>query len=243
MHRILVAEGTLFIAVLCGSITWAAGAPSTVPEAIERYARDVDVVVKGSRPVSLEPVFEEGISAAAALERDQLEQFDEPTYHKVQSMMVGFAVSREEVVLAAPLPDFFLKLAREKGTSVDQAFFEALKGTYPDGVRPAYDGSQTDYGGCVIFDGKTLTTLYGTWVGFQKSYPERYRRAAQRELTAIEQAVTSTCACGGKDGVVKELEAFSRAYPASRIIDQVASRLQAVKGGASAGIQFYCQAR
>ena len=169
-------------------------------------------------------------------------QFDEPTYHRVQSTMVGFAVSREEVVLAAPLPDFFSKLAREKGTSVDRAFFEVLKRTYPESVWPAYNQRQTDYSGCVIFDGKNLTILYGAWLGFQKSYPERYRRAAQQESTAIEQALMSTCACGGDDGVMKELETFSEAYPTSRIADQVASRLQAVKNHTS-GIRFYCEPR
>jgi hypothetical protein len=235
-----IGKGILIVAVLSGSIFAAADPLTTVPPGVDRYARDMDAVMRSSGPISLEPVFEVGMSAAAALERGQLERFDEPTYQKVQSMMVGFIVGRVEVVVADPLADFFLKLARERGTNVDRAFFEAQKKTYPDGYWPAYLQQVTDYSGCTIFDGKTLTEIWGTWTTFQKSYPDRYREATQKELARVEEELVSNCACGGEDGVRKELESFLKAYPNSATAAKVASHLEAVKNGTS-GIRFRCR--
>jgi hypothetical protein len=239
MSRIGIGQGILIVALLSGSILAAADALSTVPPGFERYARDMDAVLKSSGPISLEPVFEVGTSAAKALELDQLVRFDEPTYQKVQSMMVGFLVGREEVIVAEPLADFFLKLARERGTSVDRAFFEAQKRTYPDGYWPVYNQRLGDFSGCTIFDGKTLTEAWGAWIAFQTSYPERYREATQKELAKIEEELLGNCACGGAAGVQKELEDFVKAYPNSPLAAKVASHLQAVENGAS-GIRFNC---
>jgi hypothetical protein len=227
------------VAILSGTICAAEDVLSAIPEGVERYARDIDAVIKSPGRVSLEPVFDEGLSVAEVL-GNQLERFDEPTYRKVQSMMVGFLVFREEVVGVAPDADFFLKLAREKGTSVDLAFFDALKKTYPDGYWPAYNERQTDYSGCTIFDGKTLTELYGAWMAFQTSFPDHYREAARQQLAQIEEALGSPCACGGEEGVQKEFEGFLKAYPSSPMAATVASRLQAVRNHTS-GIRFYCK--
>jgi len=200
------------------------------------------VAMKRPGPIALEPVLEKGLAAARDLEHGQLERLDEPAYRKVQSTMVGFFVSREEVVVAAPDADFYLKLARAKGTAVDRAFFEAYKETYPDGVWPAYIRAQTDYSGCRVFDGKTLTGLYGAWTAFQKSYPGQYGEAAQKELAGIEEALESTCACGGEDGVRKELEAFVKAFPGSPVAAKAAARLQTIENHTS-GIRFHCTPR
>jgi HEAT repeat protein len=216
--------------------------PDRVPEAVECYGRDLDAAMKSAGPVALEPVLEKGLAAARDLERGELERLDEPTYRKVQSAMVGFFVSREEIVVAAPDADFFLKLARAKGTAVDRAFFEAYKETYPDGIWPAYIRAQTDVSGCRVFDGKTLTGLYGAWIAFQKSHPGQYREAAQKELTGIEEALESTCACGGEDGVRKELEKFLKTFPGLPVAAEVAARLQAVENHTS-GIRFHCTPR
>jgi hypothetical protein len=240
MRRMIIGQAILIVAVLPGPIFAAADVLSTIPPGVERYARDMDALVKSSGPISLEPVFEEGMSAANALKRDQLERFDEPTYQKVRSMMVGFLLGRVEVVVADPRADFFLKLARERGTSVDLAFFEAQKRTYPESYWPAYREPVTDYSGCTVFDGKTLTEIWGAWIAFQTSYPDRYREATQKELAKTEEDLVGNCACGGEDGVRKELENFLRAYPSSPIAAKVASHLQAVKDRTS-GMRFYCR--
>src|ERR1035438_8389170 len=174
-HSAIVGRAWLMLAVLSLSAFAQADVIATVPETVARYARDLDRVRKHPGTVSLEPVFSEGLAAAAALEHGQLEQLDKPTYQKIQVMMAGFYISREEVVLAIPDAGFFLKLAKERGTRIDQAFFETERKTYPDGAWPAYTNQQTDYSGCTVHDGKTLTGLYGNWAAFQKSYPGHYR--------------------------------------------------------------------
>jgi hypothetical protein len=124
--RCVVIGQVVLVVVAFSTPVFAASDPITsVPEGVERYAREMDAVMKSPGPVSLEPVFGEGLSAAKALERDQLERFDQSTYTKVQAAMVGFAVNREEAVFADPLADFFLKLAREKGTRNRPSLFRS----------------------------------------------------------------------------------------------------------------------
>lgn len=213
-----------------------------IPEAVESYRRELNAAMKSPGPVALDPVFEKGISAAVGLEGGQLERLDEPTYQKVRSAMAGFVVGREEIIVAVPDADFFLKLAREKGTAADRAFFEAYKETYRAGIWPAYVNAQTDWGGCRDFDGGTLTRLYGVWMTFQTACPGQYRAAAQRELRKIEAALESTCACGGEDGVRKELEKFLETFPGLPMAARVAARLQAVNSRTS-DIRFTCSPR
>lgn len=232
----------IVISAMLAGVAAGADAPSAIPEGVATYARHIKAVLESSEPSSLEPVFLEGISAAKALERDQLQRLNEPAYRQVQRAMAGFTVTREEVVVAAPVADFFLKLANEKGTPVDRAFFEALKMTYPDGAWPAYYRRQTDYGGCTIFDGRTLTRIYGAWIDFQNSYPGRYRTAVERELVRVGQALASTCVCGGENEFRVELQAFLNAYPAAPTARAVASRLKAVQNRTSE-IRFNCRAR
>jgi hypothetical protein len=239
--RCVVIGQVVLVVVAFSTPVFAASDPITsVPEGVERYAREMDAVMKSPGPVSLEPVFGEGLSAAKALERDQLERFDQSTYTKVQAAMVGFAVNREEAVFADPLADFFLKLAREKGTRIDRAFFEAQKKTHPDGILPAYMQQQSDYSGCYVFDGGTITSLYGIWIAFQESYPDHYREATQVELSRIAEVLASTCACEGEDSVRKEFENFLKIYPGSPLAAKVAARLQTLNSHTS-GIRFYCK--
>jgi HEAT repeat protein len=213
-----------------------------VPESVERYARDMDAAMKSSAPVSLESVFEEGTAAAEALVRDQLERLGEPTYRKVQSTMTGFWVNREEAVFAVPDAGFLLKLAREKGTAVDRAFFEALRKTYPLDIWPAYEEAQSDFAGCTVFDGKGLPESYAAWLAFQNAYPGRYQAGARKEVARIEAALQSTCACGGEDGVRQGLDNFMRAFPASPMAATVAKRLAAI-GDHISDIRFSCVPR
>lgn len=241
IRRVAVGQAVLVVVAFSALVLSASDQLTNVPEGVERYARDMDAVMKSPGPISLEPVFGEGLSAAKALEHGQLEQFDESTYTKVRAAMAGFVVIREEVIVAAPLADFFLKLAHEKGTSIDQAFFENQKKTYPDSFWPAYREPQTDFGGCTVFDGKTITGLYGLWTAFQQAYPGHYREATQRELSRVEEELASTCACKGEDSVRKELENFLKIYPRSLWTAKVAARLQTLKTHTS-GIRFYCRA-
>ena len=132
MRCVIVRHASLIIAATSLVLTCAARTISAVPESVERYARDINAAISSSGPVSLEKAFEEGISAAEALEHSQLDRLDEPTFQKVRRLMIGFWVNRVEVISADPDPSFFVKLAHEKGTKMDQSFFEVLMKTYPD---------------------------------------------------------------------------------------------------------------
>jgi hypothetical protein len=147
-----------------------------------------------------------------------------------------------EVISANPDASFFVKLAHEKGTKVDQAFFEVLKKTYPDphSWAPAYIEPKTDWGGCTVFDGKTLSATYGTWIVFQKAYPGRYQVGVRKELALIQSALESECVCGGEDEYRRELQNFIKNYPGSPFKSGVASRLKAVNNHTSK-IRFHCQ--
>jgi len=227
------------VVMLC--MTSPAMSDIAVPDGVERYSRDLDGVVKGVGRVSLEPLFEEGRRAGTALVRDrQLERLDDLTYRKVQELLKGFVVRREEIVLVEPRADFFLRLARDKGTKTDEAFFEALQKTYPDGIWPAYKQALTDDTACIVFDKGILSELYGVWRGFQQSYPEQYPTETNRELTRIEDAVGSTCACGGRESAVRDLSSFVAEYPDTRVAGSVLSRLASLKKGGS-DMVFYCK--
>jgi hypothetical protein len=242
MRCVIVRHAFLIVAAMSLALTCAAQTISAVPEGVERYARDMNTAMSSSGPVSLELAFEEGVSAAEALEHGQLDRLDEPTFQNVKRMMIGFWVNRVEVFRADPDPSFFVKLAHEKGTKVDQAFFEVLKKTYPDphSWAPAYIEPQTDWGGCKVFDGKTLSETYGLWISFQKAYPSLYRSAMRKELALIQSALESECVCGGEDEYRREMQSFLKTYPNSPFASGVASRLEAVNKQ-TFKIRFHCK--
>jgi hypothetical protein len=212
---------------------------SVVPEDVERYALDMNAMMRSPASVSLANAFEKGVLAAEAL-KQHIEKFDEPTFQKVKRRMVGFYVNRVEVIWAEPDATFFLKLAREKGAKADQAFFEALEETYPEGVWAAYIVPKTDWGGCTVFNGKTLSGAYGMWIAFQKAYPRKYQSTVQKELAKIQSALESECVCGDEDEYLKELQSFLKTYPTSPFVSSVASRLNAVNKK-TIKIRFHCE--
>ena len=99
---------------------------------------------------------------------------------------------------------------------------------------------ETDYGGCYIFDGKTLSETYGMWASFQKAYPNHYQGAVGKELARIQKALESNCACGGEDEYLQELKSFLKTYPASPFNSDIASRLEAVNKKAFK-MRFHCR--
>jgi hypothetical protein len=227
MRNAIVIHAFLIVAALSLALTCAAQTISTVPEGVERYARDINAVMNSSGTVSLEKAFEEGLLAAEALKPD-MERLAEPTFQKVKRLMAGFIVNRDEVIFAEPDANFLLKMAREKGTKADQAFFETLAKTYTEGIWAAYIIPKTDWGGCMVFGGKTLSGTYGFWISYQKAHPDLYQGAVRKELALIQSALESECVCGGEDEYRKELQGFLKTYPASPFASGVASRLEAL---------------
>jgi len=120
---------------------------------------------------------------------------------------------------------------------VDIAFFEGFSKT-TDGVWPIYIGQQTDYSGCIKYGGGELTDAYTRWTGYGARYPGRYGDEVDKFIADVSEKLTlSTCACGPKESVVKELQAFLRVAPDAPIAADVSERLQALEAGA-AGFRF-----
>ena len=220
---------------------------SDIPVEAEYYERSIKEILNRSTPVSLEAVFEEGLSVAKIItnrsnpsdQRNVLEQFDAAAFEKIKLLMTGFWINRDEVIVAEPDPAFFVKLAEEKGTEVDRIFFEALQKTYP-GWFPVYIEQQSDFGGCVVFDGKTISKIYGMWIEFQKKYPERYQYRVQEELKKIEDNITSNCICNSKDDYWKELRNFVDMHPDLPMAASISLRLKTTNSDAS-NLRFHCK--
>ena len=213
---------------------------STIPDGVARYESAMKALMDNPGHVSLEKTFEECLQTAEALQRE-LERFDESIFQKIKRMMTGFWVNRMEVIVVDPDPSFFLKLANEKGTKSDKAFFEALVKTYPDPKSwwPAYKKPSTDYSGCTIFDGQTVSAIYDSWISFQKAYPKKYPIGAQKELSKVQDALEGNCVCGDEDGYRRAQESFMKTHPASPLVPKIASRLNALKNHAS-DMRFHC---
>ena len=97
-------------------------------------------------------------------------------------------------------------------------------------VWPVYIEQQTDYGGCTRFGSGTLLSTYLTWTAFRKQYPRRYEEASQGYLDDVVAELTrSTCACGDRMSVERELVEFVRRANASDIRTQVDARLAAIR--------------
>jgi hypothetical protein len=215
-----------------------------VPENIRQYAVDIQTIINSSNVASLEKVFEKGLLAAKILTDGGnlpsiLERADETTLQEIQRLMVGFWVNREEVIVVEPKPDFFVKLAHEKGSATDKTFFDTLNKTYPQGWFPSYIKQLTDFGGCSVFDGKTLSKIYGEWIDFKRNYPERYEAKTATELKQIESVLTTNCVCGDEDGYQRELKFFMETYPDSSVASSANDLLKAVNDHTST-VRFHC---
>ena len=154
--------------------------------------------------------------------------------------MAGFIVGREEIIVAEPDYKFFSNLAEGKGSPQDIAFFALYQRTLPGGVWPAYIEQRADMSGCTLFGKNLLVDLYGAWTRFGGEYPEAYKTIVAREISRIEQRLLAgSCACGGTETVIAELNAFLEKFPQSAIAGRVRQRAAAVAEG-RAGIRFNC---
>ena len=236
MRRILIAA----ILALTVPMPAIARGPA-IPESAKQYGRDMAVTMAKAGPVALEPIYDEGLAIVADPHLN-LDDYDEPTFQKLRKIMVGFFLARsDEGNLIFPQWDAFLRLAREKGTKADQAFFAAQGLTYPDKDQwPAYIEAQTDYSGCTILDGKTLTRSYGVWVKFQNRYPNQYQKDSQDERKFIEDRLDeSVCVCGEEPDASKEFESILKTYPGTPIATEVKLLVDSLRDGTS-DIRFRC---
>ena len=222
--------------------TIAAGAQLSPSDqaAVERYRSAIKSAELGSSYRGIEAAFSALVSVREALMRVRdghttaLESLTNEEFTRLGRELPGVLLNRNEVVFVELDPDYFVKLAATRGDGADRAFFAALKATYPKSVWPVYIDQQTDYGGCTRFGSMSLVETYRAWSGFRQKYPDRYADGAKKEIDAVLASLTeSTCACGDRAGVERELERFRLSFPTSPARDGVARRLQALRGGRS----------
>lgn len=220
---------------------------SDIPKEITNYERSMKEVINSSVSVSLENTLNilDGLisrdgDALSLSWINRLQHFDAITFEKIKTMLIGFWVNRDEVIFTEPNPAFFVKLAKDKGTNVDRAFFDNLQKTYPEGVFPVYKTQYSDFSGCTVFDGETISKIYGMWVKFQKDYPGRYQTRVRGQLKKIEDNIMSNCICGDDENAYwNELQNFVKKYPDSPITKNVSSRAEKTDKNTSY-IRFQC---
>lgn len=229
---------------LVACLAWmplASWAKSKIVSPKQRYdtaLRNLRAVDKGE----VEPVFRLGLAAADKLQ-EAIMKADEAGKELPEETkkLEGFAVSTQEALYVVPEPEFFLELAKKKGTPVDVAFFENLQRTYPSfPAWPVYIEQQTDYSGCNRYEAPELISVYQGWTEFAAKNPKAYVAEVARQLSRIEELMTaSTCACGNQAQVTGGFEAFLKAFPKASIAPKVRVRLEALKAGKS-DLRFEC---
>ncbi|MCP3139635.1 hypothetical protein [Pyxidicoccus xibeiensis] len=222
----------LWGAVLAGvsGLAWGSDAGSLRGDYLRSLER-----FEQTRGGSLERLFESGQAAASAL-REAGDAVPAPV------TLPGFFIDTGEVRRADPDARFFLALARERGTAVDEEFFTLWRRTWTvDGVRRVYAVPLSDAAECHVFDHPELAPLYRDWTRLWATHPRAYTARVEREIQALEDVVArSTCACGERESVEAGLERFLKSFPRSPVAPEVRARLERVRTGGG-DIHFRCQ--
>lgn len=227
-----------------------AQAPAQIPSdarvAIDAYRAAIEAGSSTGKPGALEAALDRVDALREILMRVRadgstlLEALSDAEFQRVERSLAGVLINREEVVFVTADPDYFSRLAASAGDSSDRAFFNTLKLTYPNGVWASYKTQQTDYSGCTAFGDGKLVDAYRAWSSFQRRFPNRYRARSSEELASIGTELTeSTCACGDRGSVEREMRQFVRVFPKAAIAAAVRERLSGLAGGRS-NIRLRC---
>ncbi len=207
------------------------------------YSRSLVAFRTGaSHDLKLSDVLRLGEAAAGALNGPDgvLENLSDADYAAVVAKMAGFVVRRIEVVWVEPDPNFFLKLARARGDRASVEFFDAYEQTVPGGMWSVYIQRQTDYSGCVSFGSLSLVATYRRWTAYRQRFHNRYTDEVANFIREVEEVLTrDTCACEGKEAVLREFGGFVHAFPSAPITPRVRERMKRVADGET-DIRFNC---
>jgi len=169
-----------------------------------------------------------------------LEALTPEAFAQLQRDLRGLAVNREETLTVEPDAGFFLRLAEQFGTAADRRFFSAYKATYPDSVWAVYIEQQTDYSGCTAFGSGKLVETWRLWSQVERQLPGQYHDYAHGEwLKVSHELATSTCACGDRSSVERELQQYLDGFPDAPGRSAIALRLRDLKEGRS-NIRLQC---
>ena len=84
-----------------------------------------------------------------------------------------------------------------------------------------------------------LVRSYREWSRFRASHPGRYQREAKRIVDQIQGEIVSTCACGDRESVLRELREFAAAFPESPVTAAVQDRIKELERDSS-DLRFHC---
>jgi hypothetical protein len=213
-------------------------------EAVRAYEKHLAALKGRASAVSLERLFVDALRVRDLLGGDSpdepsIENVSEGAFLDLQRRLPGIVLNREEVILAEPDTNYFFKLASTHGGKTDREFFRAYQTTFPDSVWPVYVQQQTDFSGCTVFGERHLTESYHTWVSFRRTHPNNYRTVVKRIIKEIEGALLSTCACGDRESVIRELREFTIMFPTSPVRPVLIDRLRELEAGNSP-VRFHC---
>ena len=212
---------------------------------IEAYRSALEQLDSRAAGASVEATFEAALAIRSALLRADgdetvIERLSEKEFQNLSSTLRGFILNREEIVLAEPEAKFFLALARKHGNAVDLEFFENYSATFPDSVWPSYVEQQTDITGCTLFGAGELVQRYAGWRTFGSKHPDAYARTVAERMSDVERTVAqSTCACGSKEDVLRELHQFAAKFPMSPVANKVRKRIRELRRSESK-MRFHC---
>jgi hypothetical protein len=237
------------IAVLAFAATAAASGPlptlsARQNAAVHAYSQHLSALKRRDHGATVERVFADALRIRELLggrtpDEPSIEDMSESDYLDLQRRLPGIELNREEVILAEPDTGYFVALASTFGRPIDREFFRAYQTTIPDSVFPVYMSERGPFSACTGFGEQKLTGSYGTWTAFRRSHPHAYRTGVKRFLDEIEEDVLSTCACGDRESVIRELRDFVAMFPRSRVTTAVTSRLHELEAGTSP-VRFHC---
>lgn len=204
--------------------------PSDVqlPKSLDDYEASLLDFKKNGTP-TLESIYTLGESAKWELD-EVINSLGENDLKIAEKKMQGYTLNPNyETSTIWPNPDTFLSLAKSHGKAEDVDFFTIKKAISSDGNWPNYISQLTDLTGCTAYNG-TLTSVYKSLIAYKNNYSTSYVKFIEGELKAIETELTEeNCACDSKEKVLLEMENFSKINSDSRIIDQLAKRIEAIK--------------
>jgi hypothetical protein len=170
---------------------------------------------------------------------DEMESLSEEDYSRLEKLMKGFVLNREEILFIQADAKFFFNLSKKYGSPKDVAYFSLMQQIRPDNVWAAYIEQQTDVAGCTIYGNGVLTGVYGAARTYQQKYPKAYVKSIKDEIYDIlDKFSDNICACGSSDSVSKEFRSFVKAYPRDKNTPAVRKTLKRIKTDKS--FRFFC---
>lgn len=191
--------------------------------AIDEYLAELARVEAASQPVSLETLFvkadalqgelmqlDKGGMAAKAL----IETFSDEEYALLQARLRGVHLQRGMEIFVQPLPDFFSRLAKAHGRAADIEFFRLYANLWDDKLFPSYMQPRARVLGCVRYGEGLLLEIHDDWLRYARRYPGEYATTTAQNIADFEEMFSlGTCACGGRDSVIRELKGYIKRYP------------------------------